>query len=1575
MKTILGLDLGTNSIGWALINHDFASQKGKIIGMGSRIIPMSQDLLSDFNKAAPTKTQTALRTGFRSKRHLYERTMLRRERLHRVLNILGFLPEHYKNEIDFEKRLGQYIQGAEPKIAWKKNNLNKFEFVFPEIFDEMISDFRKNQPEMFIRKNRKGEDAKIPYDWAVYYLRKKALEKPLTKQQLAWLILNFNQKRGYYQLRGEDEDEGTKTEKTRTYFDTQIITEIIDTGEVFKGLKVLSIQLKNGESGKYFSKNIPDWVGVEKSIIVTVEIDKEGNDKIEENGSIKRKFTIPNEDDWDKKWKLIKVKTQKEIDLSGKTVGAYIYDSLLKKPNQKIRGKLVRTIERKYYRDELISILKKQIELQKNLFTEEAYIKCVRELYPSNKAHQIQLSNKGFIHLFVDDIIFYQRPLKSQKSSIGNCPLECRTLKNIDGTYKLNQDGKIISKIFKVIPKSNPYYQEFRVWQWLYNLKIIRKIDDKDVTSNFLNGANELVGLFDFLMSKKEVNHAEVLKYLFRDKKPKEQKEEAAKYRWNYAFDESKGKEEDKSKKFPMNETGFEIKKHLDKVHNVPPNFLSKEIEYHLWHIIYSVNDFKQYETALKSFIQGYNSKNNCLIDENSFIESFKKFKPFDSQFGSYSEKAIKKLLPLMRCGKHFDEYFIPKFVKTRAENIQIRLASINYDERKLAEIADDEIQKRVLSSFIKKKGHSFIQGLPLHLASFLVYERYSEPAFAGKWKTIQDLENYIKEFKQHSLRNPIVEQVISETLRVVRDIWQKFGKGAENYFQEIHIELGREMKNNAEDRKKITTQALENENTNLRIKALLLELKNDISVENVKPYSPKQQEILKIYEEGVLNSVKNREYHQKDLKQKEIDEEMQKIGKTAQPSKSELNRYKLWLEQKYKSPYTGQVIPLSKLFTDAYEIEHIIPQSRYFDDSFSNKVICETAVNQVKDKQLGLEFIKNFSGATIETGFGISVQILTESAYKDFVLEHYEKNRQKKMKLLLEEIPDSMIARQINDTRYISKFISSLLSNLVRSEINDHEFNSKNIIPGNGKITAILRQDWGLNDVWNDLILPRFERMNLLTNSNSFTTRNSNNKVIPTVPFELSKGFQKKRIDHRHHALDALVIACTTREHLNLMNNQHAKSENTRYDLQNKLRNKEKWYDKNGKSRDRFSDFKKPWIDFTQEAKEFLEEIVVSFKQNLRIINKTSNTYQKFENGKKVKVKQSGINWAIRKPLHKDIVSGLVKLHGVKLAKGKILTATRKSIDPSFDEKGLKYITDTGIQKILENFLRQKGSPEIAFSPEGLDELNKNISKYNNGKWHQPILKARIFELGGKFQLGQSGNKKNKYVEAAKGTNLFFAIYEDKAGKRSYDTIPLNLVIERQKQGLFPVPERNEKGDELCPACPYLSPNDLVYVPENEEKGHLDGIKMTKYSSSRIYKVVSFTGPQCFFIKAEIAVSISDKQEFSKLNKMERSIDGVMVKENCFKISVDRLGNLHPLLSTHELNLRKSNEPSRTYLSINSLEDLEQKDRINQASLSPEGRLMALNHLRRTTHSKEELNAQQKPQSEIKIRKQDENT
>jgi len=108
MKKILGLDIGTNSIGWALVKPDFENKKGEIAKIGSRIIPMSQDIIDKF-ATGQSHSQTADRTSYRGTRRLYERDKLRRERLLRVLNILGFLPKHYLDKIDFEKHYGKFL--------------------------------------------------------------------------------------------------------------------------------------------------------------------------------------------------------------------------------------------------------------------------------------------------------------------------------------------------------------------------------------------------------------------------------------------------------------------------------------------------------------------------------------------------------------------------------------------------------------------------------------------------------------------------------------------------------------------------------------------------------------------------------------------------------------------------------------------------------------------------------------------------------------------------------------------------------------------------------------------------------------------------------------------------------------------------------------------------------------------------------------------------------------------------------------------------------------------------------------------------------------------------------------------------------------------------------------------------------------------------------------------------------------------------------------------------------------------------------------------------------------------------
>ena len=1427
IKYILGLDIGSNSIGWALIQLDLLQKTKRIIAAGSRIIPTDQKVLSNFGKGI-TISSTAQRTSYRNARHCRERHLLRRERLHRVLHILGFLPTHYDKQIDFSKRYGKFIDNTEPKIAY-----NEGKFLFMDSFQEMLADFKIHQPDLFYTK-RNGEESKIPYDWTFYYLRKKALSQKISKEELAWIILNFNQKRGYYQLRGEEEVENPNKEVT--YY-SLMVTEVTAEAPNKKGEIWYSIQLENGWVYRRTSKiPLDDWKGKVRDFIVTTELEEDGSVKRDKDGKEKRSFRAPSEDDWN----LLKKKTEQDINTSKKTVGTYIYDHILQNRNEKIKGKLVRTIERKYYKEELKVILEKQIALQPELFTDQLFADCIRELYSKNEAQQRNLAARDFVHLFLEDIIFYQRPLRSQKSTIANCSLESRSY--IDKDSHTRKEAPL-----KVCPKSNPYYQEFRVLQWLQNLKIYEIDSDQEVTHQFIKTLEDKQQLFEFLMAQKEIDCEELLKYFlsltYPNAKEKALKSELKKwkdtYRWNYVYDIG----EKSSKKYPMNETRYELKRYLEKVANLPDDFLSSEVEYLLWHLIYSVTDKVAYEKGLKKFAQKHH------LDEDSFVESFKKFKPYPSEYGSFSEKAIRKLLPLMRFGSYWDFNHIDKNTQKRIDDL---ITGVENEE--IRTILREKAEKYQLEK------ETDFQDLPLWLAQYIVYNRHAEASSLEKWTSVNDLETYLNEFKQHSLRNPIVEQVVMETLRVVRDIWQQYGQGQADFFDEIHIELGRELKKTAKEREELSKQNQKNEDTNLSIKKKLKELEKY----NTRAYSITHQE-----------------------------------------------KYKLWLEQKHISAYTGQIISLENLFTDNYEIEHIIPQSRFFDDSLSNKVVCESIVNRApyKDRQLGLEFIKNQGGRIVKelSEENKTIKIFTEEQYRTFIKEHYSNNPEKTKKLLLEEIPEKMVARQMNDTRYISKFISEILSKIVRSDEQDEGVHSKNVILCTGKITSILRQDWGLNDIWDNLILPRFERMNNLLQKEKFTIYSiEKQKKIPVVPInDQFKSFQKKRIDHRHHAMDAIIIACTTREHINYINNQHAlekeKDKKEKQEERDKLREKLCIKKYNNRSEGNYSwIFKKPWDTFTQEVRVALEDIVVSFKQNLRVINKATNYYERWveENGKYIKkmVKQEGTNWAIRKPLHEETISGKIYLDREKITKNDILTATRKTVDSSFDDKRIKKITDTGIQKILLNYLKYKGSPEIAFSPEGLEELNKNLSIYNDGKPHKPIYKVRIYEKGsGRFALGEKGRKYKKYVQGA--SNLYFGIYQ--GAKRSFATIPLNEVIERQKQGLPSVPEYNEKGDLLLFS---LSPNDLVYVPiEGEIIENIDFRNLSKEQKERIYNVNDFSST-CYFTPNRIAKAIFPKEvdlqrKGDKLSgsydTKTASLEGIQIKEVCIKLKVDRLGNI----------------------------------------------------------------------------------
>lgn len=241
--------------------------------------------------------------------------------------------------------------------------------------------------------------------------------------------------------------------------------------------------------------------------------------------------------------------------------------------------------------------------------------------------------------------------------------------------------------------------------------------------------------------------------------------------------------------------------------------------------------------------------------------------------------------------------------------------------------------------------------------------------------------------------------------------------------------------------------------------------------------------------------------------------------------------------------------------------------------------------------------------------------------------------------------------------------------------------------------------------------------------------------------------------------------------------------------------------------------------------------------------------------------------------------------------------------------EKTIEQITDTGIQKILTNYLNANLEQiEYAFSAEGLEKMNESISNYNNGKQHKPIFKVRLFQpKGNKFQIGITGNNSKKYVVADSGTNLYFAVYKTPDGIRKYKTIPLEEVIERIKQGFGPVNETDENGNVLLF---YISPNDLVYLPTRDEL--VNGVvNSDNISTNRVYRFVDSSGTTANFVQNNIANVIYhlkkvEAERFcingiiqdelgkgSPQSKNQKSINDEMIKESCLPLTINRIGEI----------------------------------------------------------------------------------
>ncbi|MBR4963137.1 MAG: type II CRISPR RNA-guided endonuclease Cas9, partial [Muribaculaceae bacterium] len=368
---------------------------------------------------------------------------------------------------------------------------------------------------------------------------------------------------------------------------------------------------------------------------------------------------------------------------------------------------------------------------------------------------------------------------------------------------------------------------------------------------------------------------------------------------------------------------------------------------------------------------------------------------------------------------------------------------------------------------------------------------------------TKEEIENKILKDKleilqKNSLRNPVVEKILNQMINVVNTLIEKYGKP-----DEIRVELARELKKNAKERDLMSSAIAKATRENEAIKE---KLKKDFNLSHV--------------------------------------------------SKNDIIRYKLYQELEpngYKTLYSNTYIRQEDLFTNRFDIEHIIPQSRQFDDSFANKTLEVREINIEKGNKTAYDYILEKYGAEELSKY--------EQKCKDLF-----KGKNTKLKNLLmteKEISDGFINRDLSDTRYISKMALSMLNSICRR-----------VVATTGSITDKLRQDWQLVDIMKELNWDKYKALDLV----EYHT-NRDGKIIGQI-----KDWTKRN-DHRHHAMDALTVAFTKDVFIQYFNNKNASFEPN----SNEYAIKNKYFD-NGKA---IAPIKLD--EFRAEAKKHLEEILVS--------------------------------------------------------------------------------------------------------------------------------------------------------------------------------------------------------------------------------------------------------------------------------------------------------------------------------------------------------------------------------------------
>ena len=345
-------------------------------------------------------------------------------------------------------------------------------------------------------------------------------------------------------------------------------------------------------------------------------------------------------------------------------------------------------------------------------------------------------------------------------------------------------------------------------------------------------------------------------------------------------------------------------------------------------------------------------------------------------------------------------------------------------------------------------------------------------------------------------------------------------------------------------------------------------------------------------------------------------------------PTRNRIMRYKMWVETNHRCIYCNDGVNVKDFLSGVdVEREHIIPKALLFDDSFSNQTCSCRKCNRDKGSRTALDYIRDCGR---EEEYITRVNELLEkrqisktkynhllTSYRDYL----ERKTQGKETQEDKDLWEHFIDRQLRQSQMIARKSFEVLRQICH-----------NVYATSGSVTDFLRHQWGYDNILHDLNFERFSKSDNIEEITIVGRDGIETKV------KRIKGWNK-RIDNRHHAVDALTIALTTQSMIQRLNTLYASRDAMHGDIE---ASKQKFNEKKS-ILEKWTAIQ-PHFTYSQ-ASEAISRILISQRGGKRIT--TPGKRYEFKGGKKI-LKQTGIV-VPRTALHDEFIYGQISRYDAK--------------------------------------------------------------------------------------------------------------------------------------------------------------------------------------------------------------------------------------------------------------------------------------------------------------------------------------